>query len=315
MARTDPPQAGRVKLCLRDRVLELEAGRALIMGIVNIGDDSVADGTHLQSLDEQLRFASAQIAAGAQIIDIGVQSGRTDTAEISQARELERLEPLVSELAAKGVLVSVDTWRPRVAAGAVAAGACLINDTSGLADTALAEVAAESGAGLVLMHTRAKPKQKRFPQYTDPTIDVLEFLGERIELAISLGVASEQLIVDPGPDFAKTPSQTIEVLRRLSELTSLERPILLAVSRKYFIGMLSGKAPEDRLAGTLAAIGHGLECGASIVRVHDVAATAEFLLVGAALRDVGPVHFKGQMSDERLKWIASKRPSRRLSDT
>jgi dihydropteroate synthase len=304
-----------VRLRLRDRVLELEPGEPLIMGIVNIGDDSVADSTHLQSLEAQLRFASAQIAAGAQIIDIGVQSGRTDTAEISQARELERLEPLVGELAAKGVLVSVDTWRARVAAGAVAAGASLINDTSGLADPALAEIAARSGAGLVLMHTRAKPKRKYFPEYKDVTRDVLEFLTERAELARGLGVASEQLILDPGPDFAKTPSHTVEVLRGLEQLGSLKRPILLAVSRKYFIGMLSGSEPEERLAGTLAAVGHGVDCGASIVRVHDVAATAEFLLVRSALRDNGAVHFKGQMSDERLKWIASKRPSRRQSDT
>lgn len=303
-----------MRLCLRDTVLELEPGEPLIMGIVNIGDDSVADGGHLQSLSEQLQFASAQLAAGAQIIDVGVQSGRTDTAEISQARELERLEPLVSELAAKGVLVSVDTWRARVAAGAVAAGASLINDTSGLADPTLAEIAAGSGAGLVLMHTRAKPKQKHFPEYEDPAADVLEFLAARKELSISLGVRSEQLIVDPGPDFAKTPSQTVEVLRDLERLRSLERPILLAVSRKYFIGMLSGNPPEDRLAGTLAAVGDGLDRGANIVRVHDVAATAEFLLVRAALRGADTVCFKGQMSDERLMWIASKAPSRRSSD-
>jgi dihydropteroate synthase len=303
-----------VRLRLRDRVLELEPGEPLIMGIVNIGDDSVADSTRLQSLEEQLRFASAQIAAGAQIIDVGVQSGRTDTAQISQARELERLEPLVGELAAKGVLVSVDTWRARVAAGAVAAGASLINDTSGLADPTLAEIAARSGAGLVLMHTRAKPKQKYFPEYEDPTADVLEFLAERMELSRSIGVCTEQLIVDPGPDFAKTPSQTVEVLRDLKQLRSLERPILLAVSRKYFIGMLSGNAPEDRLAGTLAAVGHGLDSGANIVRVHDVAATAEFLLVRDALVGTEAVQFKGQISDERLMWLASKRPSRRLSD-
>jgi dihydropteroate synthase len=302
-----------VRLRLREKVIELQACKPLIMGIVNIGDDSVADSTQLQTLEEQLDFASAQIAAGAQIIDIGVQSGRTDTPQISQTREIERLEPLVGELAAKGVIVSVDTWRAEVAAGAVAAGASLINDTSGLADPALAELAASSGAALVLMHTRARPKERHFPVYEDPVGDVLELLSDRIRLAISLGVASEQLILDPGPDFAKTPSQTVEVLRRLTELCSLELPILLAVSRKYFIGMLSGKAPEDRLAGTLAAIGHGLDCGANILRVHDVANTAEFLLVRSALKDTGPVHFKGEVDDERLKWIAAKRPSRRHS--
>jgi dihydropteroate synthase len=296
-----------MKLILRERVLELEPGDALIMGIVNVGNDSVADSTSLPSLAEQLPFALSQVQAGAQIIDIGVQSGRTDTPPISAEDELARMVPLVRALAERGVLVSVDTWRAAVAQGAVEAGAHLINDTSGLADVELARVAAESGAGLVLMHTRARPKEANFPVYEDVTADVLAFLRERLELAVSYGVAESQLVLDPGPDFAKTPSETIEVLRRISELQAFERPLLLAVSRKYFIGMLSGRDPEDRLGGTLAAVAHGLDAGAHILRVHDVAVTHEFLTVRQALRESGTPRFQGHSSDERLKWIAPKR--------
>lgn len=293
-------------LSLRDHTLEVEPGAALIMGIVNIGEDSVADSKSLPTLSEQLSFALAQVEAGAQIIDIGVQSGRTDTPEISPGSELSALLPLVGELARRGVLVSVDTWRASVAHAVVQAGAHLINDTSGLADAGIAQVAADTGAGLVIMHTRAQPKREHFPVYRDVVGDVLEFLTTQMDQARDLGVSAEQLVIDPGPDFAKTPLQSIEVLRALESVGELQRPILLAVSRKYFIGMLSGNAPEDRLAGTLAAIEHGLAHGANILRVHDVAAVKEFLTVRDALGGDGAPNFAGELSDERLKWIAPK---------
>lgn len=295
-----------MKLRLGERTLELADGEPVIMGIVNVGRDSVADSNTFGTLSEQVRFALGLIDDGAQIIDIGVQSGRTDTPQISPQLELERMAPLVAELAAAGVLVSVDTWRSSVAAGAIAAGACLINDTSGLADEDLAVVAAKSGAGLVVMHTRARPKEEHFPGYEEPMADVLEFLAERTRLALDLGVSPEQLIVDPGPDFAKTPGETISVLRQLSRLHTLEYPVLLAVSRKYFIGMLTDTAPEDRLAGTLAAIEFGLQAGAHILRVHDVGAVTEFLSVRSALRDQGVPRFRGDRDEERLKWISPK---------
>ena len=280
--------------------------RPLIMGIVNIGDDSVADTSHLRTLDERLAFARRQLEHGADMIDIGVQSGRTDTAIISEADELERLLPLLHALAEDEVRVSVETWRPAVASAAIAAGAAIINDVSGLADPALATIAAETGAGLVVMHTRAQPKQARFPDYEDPVVDVVEMLRERCAAAIALGVDPDQLIVDPGLDFAKTPAESVEVLRRLDDLRSLERPILLAVSRKYFLGMLTARPPAERLAGTLAAIDHGVGHGASILRVHDVGAVAEFLHVRAALRDTGPPELRGDPDSCELKWLEPK---------
>ena len=276
------------------------------MGILNIGRDSVADATTFESLEQQLQRGLDLVGAGAGIIDIGVLSGRTDTVPISVEQEIEQLCPLVQGLSGAGVLVSVDTWRPQTIAAAVRSGAALINDTSGLLDPTVAEIAAETGAGLVLMHTRAAPKQAHFPDYEDPVLDVLEFLRERIALATDRGVAFEQLLLDPGLDYAKAPQESLKVLRHLGELSVLERPILLAVSRKYFIGMLADALPEERLAGTLAALEFGVSAGAQVVRVHDVAQVSQYLRLRAALHGDGEANMLGRRDDDRLKWIAPK---------
>lgn len=296
-----------MRLQLRDRLLELSDGEPLIMGIVNIGSDSVADPLSLDGLEAQVEFALRQSDAGAHILDIGVQSGRTDTAVLPEEQEIERLVPLVRALAERDLVVSVDTWRAGVAGAAIEAGAALINDVGGLVDERLADVVGAGGAGLVVMHTRAAPKQAHFPGYEDATADVLAFLEQRMRLALSHGVARERIIIDPGLDYAKTPQESIEALRRLGELRQLDRPILLAVSRKYFIGMLTGAEPDERLAGTLAAIECGVSAGAHIVRVHDVAQVAEFLRVRSALRSEGTAEFDGDPADETLKWLAPKR--------
>ncbi len=304
---TSSPSPGYgVKLRLNRHTVELQPGAPLIMGIVNIGRDSVADSRSLRTLDAQREFALRRHEDGAHIIDVGVQSGRTDTPTISEDEEIERLLPLVSALAEEGVVVSVDIWRPRVAEAAVNAGAAMINDVSGLADAALADVAARSGAALVVMHTRADPKVEHFPGYEDPMADVIGFLEQRIELATRHGVDREQIVVDPGLDYAKTPRESIMVLRRLVELRRLHRPILLAVSRKYFIGMLTGRGPENRLAGTLAAVDFGVCAGAHIVRVHDVAALADFLALRAALHADGAPELRGDPNEEALKWLPPK---------
>jgi dihydropteroate synthase len=295
-----------VQLQLPQTTLDLHAGEPVVMGILNIGRDSVADSRTFESLEQQLRRGLELVAAGAGIIDVGVLSGRTDTAPISIAQEIEQLCPLVQALADAGVLVSIDTWRAETIAAAVAAGAALINDTSGLLDPTVADIAAGSGAGLVLMHTRAAPKQANFPSYEDPVLDVLEFLRDRVTIATDRGVACDQILLDPGLDYAKAPQESIEVLRRLSELAVLERPILLAVSRKYFIGMLTDALPEERLAGTIAALEFGVSVGARIVRVHDVAQVSQYLRLRKALHGEGEVALLGQRDDDRLKWIAPK---------
>ncbi len=296
-----------MRLRLGGHTLELVPGEPLVMGILNLGRDSVADSRTFAGVDEQVRRGQELAAAGATLIDVGVLSGRTDTEPVSVDEEIDVLCPVVAALAQAGLMVSVDTWRAPTIAAAVAAGAALVNDTSGLLDATVADIAAQSGAGLVLMHTRAKPKQEYFPVYADPVRDVVEFLRERMEIATAHGVTAEQILLDPGLDYAKAPLESIEVLRNLDALAALGRPLLLAVSRKYFIGMLTDAGPEERLAGTLAAVEFGVNAGAQVVRVHDVAEVTQYLRTRAALRGDGELVMRGRRDDERLKWIAPKR--------
>jgi dihydropteroate synthase len=268
-----------MRLRLRERVVEID--RPLVMGIVNASPESFSDGDAVGGLDDQV---SRALALGADIVDVGGESGVTDRPPVPAAEEAARVVPLVERLAAEGLVVSVDTWKAEVARAAVDAGAAMVNDVSGLLDPEIADVCADSGAALVVMHTRAAPKEKAFPGYDDVMADVIGFLRERMELARSRGVADEQLVVDPGPDFAKTPAETVAVLRRLGELRELGRPVLLAASRKDFLGALCDRPPAERIAGTLAAVGEGVDAGAAIVRVHDVAATRDFLTVRGVLR-------------------------------
>ncbi len=276
-----------------NRTLAL-GGRPWLMGIVNATTDSFSDAGGHDTLQERVELARSLLAAGADIIDIGGESGVTNRPPVDPDEEITRVVPLIELVAGGlGALVSVDTYKPAVARAAIAAGACIVNDVSGLRDPELADVCASTGAALILMHTRAAPKQKLLDRAYDGRIvaDVTSFLRERVSTALARGVACEQLMLDPGPDFAKTPAQTVDVLRRLEALHELGRPLLLAVSRKDFIGAICCRPPRARLAGTLAAIGHGVEAGAHVLRVHDVAATADFLAVSDVLacrREVDP---------------------------
>jgi dihydropteroate synthase len=271
-----------------DRVLELGGGSGgpLIMGIVNASPDSFSDGGRYATPKAQLELARNLIADGAEILDIGGESASTGRPAVAIEQEIERVVPLIERVVGElGAIVSVDTYKPPVARAAIAAGATIVNDVSGLRDPELARVCAQTGAALVLMHTRAAPRQRlQDPDlYGDVVGEVYAFLAERIERALTLGVNPDQIILDPGPDFAKTPAQTIELLAGIGRLHELGRPLLMAISRKDFIGALTGRPPGERLPGTLAALAHGLDAGARIFRVHDVAAAADFLKVRAAL--------------------------------
>jgi dihydropteroate synthase len=271
-----------------DRVLELGggAGGPLIMGIVNASPDSFSDGGRFGTLQAQVELARELLVCGADILDIGGESASTGLPPVTVEQEIERVVPLIEHVVGElGAIVSVDTYKPPVARAAIAAGATIVNDVSGLRDPELARVCAQTGAALVLMHTRAAPRQRlQDPDlYGDVVGEVYAFLAERIERALAAGVSPQQLILDPGPDFAKTPVQTIELLAGIGRLHELGRPLLMAISRKDFIGALTGRPPGERLPGTLAALAHGLDAGARIFRVHDVAAAADFLKVRAAL--------------------------------
>jgi dihydropteroate synthase len=268
------------------RTFEL-GSRPLLIGIVNASPNSFSDDGSVTTHDQRIRLAAELIAAGADIIDVGGESARTGLAPVPPEQEIERTLPLVHAIAHElGATVSIDTYKPAVAAAALDAGASIVNDVSGLRDPAIAELCARAGAALVLMHTRARPKQRlQDPElYDDVLADTLDFLRTRIERSLQAGMSFEQLLLDPGPDFAKTPAQTIALLASLERLHELERPLLLAISRKDFIGALTARRPRERLAGTLAALAHGLDQGAQVFRLHDIAPAADFIRVRMALR-------------------------------
>jgi dihydropteroate synthase len=271
-----------MKLLLREARLELSPGEPVLMGIVNAAPDSFSDPGR-RAPAELLERGRELAAAGARLIDVGGESGRTDRPPVSEDEEAARVVPVVERLAHDGLLLSVDTWRAGVAHAALEAGAAMINDVSGLSEPELAGTCAEHGAALVLTHTRLPPKRKGFPGYQDVMADVVGFLRERGAEARRRGLAQERLVYDPGIDLAKTPAESIELLRRLPELRALGRPLLVAVSRKDFVGALTGRAPSARDAGTLAALGTAADGGAAILRVHDVAAARDYLRVREVL--------------------------------
>jgi dihydropteroate synthase len=290
-------------LLTSDGLLEL-GGRPWLMGIVNATPDSFSDGAIGRTLEDRVQRARSLLDAGADLIDIGGESGVTNRPPVKAAEEIERVLPVIERVHGElGALVSVDTYKPAVARAAIGAGAAIVNDVSGLRDPELADVCAETGAALVLMHTRAAPKQKLLDPSLDGRVlaDVKAFLAERIELALARGMRSEQLMLDPGPDFGKTPSQTVEVLRALDALHSFERPLLLAASRKDFVGAITARGPQARLAGTLAAVGYGVEHGVHMLRVHDVADVADYLAVRAVLTGERELGGDARLSDE-LRW-------------
>ena len=245
------------------------------MGIVNATPDSFSDTGAERTVADRIALAAGQVADGARSVDVGGQSGITGVPEIDPATEIERVLPVVAGLArTEGVLVSVDTYKPAVVRAVLDAGAAIVNDVSGLLYPEVAEVCADHRAALVLMHNRSRPKQRVTDPhlYTDVVDDVVGFLEEKMALAMSLGVAEESIILDPGPDFSKTPFQTIETLRGIDRVMALGRPVLVALSRKDFVGAL-------------------LEYPGLILRVHDVSAVADYVRVADALAgriDVDP---------------------------
>jgi len=276
----------------------LDLSRPLVMGILNATPDSFSDG----GLHPDLEARGLElIAEGADLLDIGGESGVTNRPPVTPEEEIERVVPLIERLAPR-VTVSVDTYKAAVARAAIEGGASIVNDPSGLFDLDTASVCADTGAALVITHTIARPKQKLHdPQYEDVVQDVRQFFSERIEMARAAGVDDEQILLCPGPDMGKTPAQTIELLRSLDELSEIGRPLMLALSRKDFIGALTRRSPRARLAGTLAAIAHGVAHGGRVLRVHDVADVRDFLTVRAALEGGLEVADDLRLADE-LRW-------------
>lgn len=276
-----PPEV----LTARGHLIPVAPTAPALMGVVNASPESFADGSRYPDLLSQMKHAMGLVEEGAVIVDVGGESGVTGLPPLSPIEEIQRVEPLVRALVHEGVAVSVDTWKIDVAAAVLDAGALMINDVSGLSDPGLATQCANVNAALVIMHTRARPKHKQFPHpSSDATIaDVFAFLADRIAVAESLGVQRSQIVIDAGADFGKTPAQTVAVLSRLADLHVFGCPILLAVSRKDFIGAITNTSPAQRLPGTLAAVAFGVANGAGLVRVHDVSAVRDYLKIASAL--------------------------------
>jgi dihydropteroate synthase len=280
--------SGGARLVVRGRPIDL--GAPALMGIVNATPDSFSDAGTTRTVAERVALAVSLAADGAAIVDVGGQSGRTGVPEVPVDDEIARVVPVVDGIraASPATVISVDTYRPAVVSAVLAAGADVVNDVSGLADPAVAGLCAEAGAGLVIMHTRVRPKVKLLDAGLyggggdDVVDDVVAFLDERLAAARAAGLPEEATVVDPGPDYAKTPRQTVDVLRRLDRVRALGRPVLLALSRKDFIGAVTGRSPRRRLGGTLAAVG-ALAGPGTILRVHDVDVVADYLAVADVL--------------------------------
>ena len=246
--------------------------RTLIMGILNATPDSFSDGGKFLAAETAVARGLEMIAEGADIIDIGGESTRPGAKPVPAAEEMARTVPVIKKLREKtGALISIDTRKAEVARAAIAAGADIINDISALSDSGMAAAAAETGAGLVLMHMLGTPEtMQNNPQYGDVVSEVRTFLEERSALAVSRGVAPEQIALDPGIGFGKTDEHNLALLNHIPALAASGRPVLIGVSRKGFIGRLTGKETADRLAGSLAVAAFSILHGAHILRVHDV---------------------------------------------
>jgi len=260
-----------------------------VMGVVNATPDSFSDGGRFLAPADAIAHGLRLAAEGAALLDVGGESTRPGSARVAEAEQLARVVPVIAGLRAAGLTIpiSVDTTRAAVARAALAAGADLVNDVSGLAeDPALGAVVAGEGAGLVLMHMRGSPADMQSRAvYGDVVAEVAAELRQALARAAAAGVPERLLVLDPGIGFAKDAAQNVELLARVGELRALGRPLLVGPSRKSFIGHLTGAPVSDRLPGTLAAVTACVLAGVELLRVHDVGPVRQAALVAAALRD------------------------------
>lgn len=255
------------------RVLDL-GSRTHVMGILNVTPDSFSDGGQFAGHDAAVAHARTLAADGADIIDIGGESTRPGALPLSEEEELQRVIPVIERIAADiPVPVSIDTYKARVARKALAAGASIVNDISGLRFSPdMAPIVADHGAAVVLMHIKGTPRDMQAdPVYSDVVGEIINYLGESAEIALKAGVGRNRILVDPGIGFGKTVQHNLEIIGRLDEFLALGFPIVMGTSRKRFIGtVLDIAEPRARVEGTAATVALSIERGAHVVRVHDV---------------------------------------------
>ena len=266
------------------------ADRPLVMGILNLTPDSFADGGRYSSIDAALSQANRLIADGADIVDIGGESSRPGSEPISISAELDRVIPLLERLRPNlSIPISVDTTKAEVAQAAINLGADIINDIRGLTDPALLRVIADSDVGVVIMHMRGTPRtMQNTPTYNDVVGEVADYLAERVRSVEQAGISRDRIAVDPGIGFGKTFEHNQQLLRQLDRLNDIGCPILVGTSRKGFLGQITGKSVADRAGASVTSAIASLAGGASVVRVHDVAATVEAITVWGYQRGWAP---------------------------
>jgi len=265
-----------------DRLARLLAlGRPIVMGVLNVTPDSFSDGGRFLDPKTAIDQARGMIAEGADVLDIGAESTRPygGAVAVSIAEEMRRLAPVLPAVLALGVPVSIDTMKAEVAAWALAAGAAIVNDVWGLQrDSELARVVAQHAVPVIIMHNR---------EAADPSIDIIAdicaFFSRSLDIAARAGIARQNIVLDPGIGFGKTPEQSLTAIARLPELKSFGLPLLVGASRKRFIDTVSPAPPDQRLGGSIAAHLLAVAGGAAIIRTHDVAETAQALRVAAAI--------------------------------
>ena len=268
-----------------------------LMGVLNVTPDSFSDGGRYREVGAAVDRGVQLFDEGADLVDVGGESTRPGADPVGVEEECDRVIPVVAQLAARcpGKTISIDTSKPAVAQRAVDAGATVINDVTGIADEAMAQIAARSGAAIVAMHMRGAPKtMQRDTRYSDLLGEIEAFLRERIAIARASGVPDDRIWIDPGIGFGKAPADNPAIIAAIPRLAALGHRLVIGTSRKTFIGHLTGRAdPGDRLAGSIGAALAAAEGGAHIVRVHDVAATRDALVVWAACRSGSPSAAEG----------------------
>lgn len=262
----------------------LALDRPRIMGILNVTPDSFSDGGRYLGVDEAIRHALEMMEAGADIVDIGGESTRPGASPVSAAEERRRVLPVVRALAGRGVPLSIDTRRPSVMRAAIAEGVSMVNDVEALRVPGAVAAVAASDVAVCLVHMQGEPaSMQRAPRYDDVVAEVAEFLLSRAQACIAAGIDACRIVLDPGIGFGKTLAHNVALLRELGDLCGRGFPVLVGLSRKSLVAALSGRPASDRVAGSIAGALAAVARGAAIVRVHDVAATAEALAVWRGL--------------------------------
>jgi len=273
-----------MKLACRDHLLDLS--EPCVMGVLNVTPDSFSDGGRYAGAADAIERGVAMAGEGAAIIDVGGESTRPGAADVRVQDELERVVPVVEALVRRvRVPVSVDTSKPEVMRAAIAAGASLVNDVKALRAPGALEAVAGTGAAVCLMHMQGEPRtMQQAPSYGDVVGEVRQFLAGRVRACVAAGIGRERLCVDPGIGFGKRPEHNLALLSAIGRLADPDLPVLIGVSRKSLVGIITGRPPAGRLAGSVAFAALAVMGGAAIVRAHDVAETVDAVKVASALK-------------------------------